>query len=72
MGPAPVSGHRYPRWRRPAGHAAALLDGCGTPGLARGLPPLALLGPRLRHVLPLDFEGTVGRDRTLPGSDLSC
>ncbi|MFI8304472.1 BTAD domain-containing putative transcriptional regulator [Streptomyces sp. NPDC085927] len=39
--------------------AAALLDGCGMPGLARGLPPLALLCLRLRHGLPLGFEETV-------------
>ncbi|WP_326751333.1 hypothetical protein [Streptomyces hirsutus] len=36
------------------------------PGLARGLPPLALLGPRLRHGLPLDFEGTVDRGPYAP------
>ncbi|MEV5436517.1 AfsR/SARP family transcriptional regulator [Streptomyces sp. NPDC052682] len=36
--------------------AAALLDGCGMPGLAHGLPPLALLCLRLRHGLPLEFD----------------
>ncbi|MGY0065740.1 AfsR/SARP family transcriptional regulator [Streptomyces sp. QTS137] len=39
--------------------AAALLDGCGMPGLARGLLPLALLCLRLRHGLPLRLDGTV-------------
>ncbi|MEW2423009.1 BTAD domain-containing putative transcriptional regulator [Streptomyces nigra] len=34
--------------------AAALLDGAGMPGLADGLPALALLCLRLRHGLPLD------------------
>jgi DNA-binding SARP family transcriptional activator len=32
--------------------AAALLDGCGMPGLERGLLPLALLCLRVRHGLP--------------------
>ncbi|MCF1598013.1 winged helix-turn-helix domain-containing protein [Streptomyces muensis] len=36
--------------------AATLLDGSGMPGLARGLPPLALLCLRLRHALPLRFD----------------
>ncbi|MFE0918958.1 BTAD domain-containing putative transcriptional regulator [Streptomyces nigra] len=34
--------------------AAALLDGAGMPGLADGLPALAVLCLRLRHGLPLD------------------
>ena len=33
--------------------AVALLDGSGMPGLARGLPPLALLCLRLRHGQPV-------------------
>lgn len=36
--------------------AATLLDGSGMPGLAHGLPPLALLCLRLRHALPLRFD----------------
>ncbi|GHH14981.1 AfsR/SARP family transcriptional regulator [Streptomyces lanatus] len=36
--------------------AAALLDGAGMPGLAHGLPPLALLCLRVRHARPLDFD----------------
>ncbi|MFE7274091.1 BTAD domain-containing putative transcriptional regulator [Streptomyces sp. NPDC057623] len=36
--------------------AAALLDGAGMPGLAHGLPPLALLCLRVRHALPLGFD----------------
>ncbi|MGC9539722.1 BTAD domain-containing putative transcriptional regulator [Streptomyces sp. UG1] len=36
--------------------AAALLDDAGMPGLAHGLPPLALLCLRLRHTLPLRFD----------------
>ncbi|MEU3174407.1 MULTISPECIES: AfsR/SARP family transcriptional regulator [unclassified Streptomyces] len=39
--------------------AAALLDGCGMPGLARGLLPLALLCLRLRRGLSPRFDGTV-------------
>ncbi|MFJ7072027.1 BTAD domain-containing putative transcriptional regulator [Streptomyces sp. NPDC098781] len=37
-------------------NAAALLDGAGMPGLAHGLPPLALLCLRVRHTLPLAFD----------------
>ncbi|QOV33511.1 AfsR/SARP family transcriptional regulator [Streptomyces ferrugineus] len=36
--------------------ATALLDGAGMPGLAHGLPPLALLCLRLRHSMPLRFD----------------
>lgn len=36
--------------------AAGLLHGAGMPGLAAGLPPLALLCLRLRHALPLGFD----------------
>ncbi|WP_370268135.1 BTAD domain-containing putative transcriptional regulator [Streptomyces sp. V4I8] len=36
--------------------AAALLNGAGMPGLARGLLPLALLCLRVRHALPPRFD----------------
>ncbi len=36
--------------------AATLLTDAGMPGLAQGLPPLALLCLRLRHAVPLGFD----------------